>query len=186
MIIGKKIGLRAVEESDLPLLHTWANDSEIWYNLGGWRFPSSMNSIRDWQSRLHTDPLNHRWVIQRLDRGDVIGTANLVDLDWKNRNAFHGMMLGPMDLRRKGYGLDTVMTLMRYVFDELQLERLDTDIIEYNAASIRLYIGRCGWTEEGRRRRWHFRKGQYWDKLIVGITRDDYAALISSTKYWTN
>jgi RimJ/RimL family protein N-acetyltransferase len=184
MILGKKIGLRAVEEADLPLLHTWANDAEIWRNLGGWRFPSNFSSIRQWFSGLHNDPLNHRWVIESLDERQVIGTANLVDLDWKNRNAFHGMLLGPTDMRGKGYGVDTVMTVMRYAFDELHLERLDGDIIEFNDASLRLYVGRCGWQEEGRRRRWHFREGRYWDKILVGVTREDYASLASATGYW--
>ena len=41
-------------------------------------------------------------MIETLDERQVIGTANLVDLDWKNSNAFHGMMLGPVEMRRKG------------------------------------------------------------------------------------
>jgi RimJ/RimL family protein N-acetyltransferase len=185
-IPGVKVRLRAVEEADLPLLHAWANDEELWSHLGGWRFPSNFESIKVWFAGLGADPLNHRFVIEAKDGGQVIGTANLVNIDWKNNHAFHGMMLGPIDLRGKGYGLDTVMAVMRYAFDELHLERLDGDIIEYNEASIRLYVGKCGWKEEGRLRRWHFRKGRYWDKVIVGVTRDDYAALAKATNYWAD
>jgi RimJ/RimL family protein N-acetyltransferase len=185
MILGKLVGLRAVEEEDLPLLHRWANDAELWSNLGGWRFPSSFDSIRQWFAGLKNDALNQRWVIETLDGGQVIGTANLVDIDWKNNHAFHGMMLGPVELRARGYGRDTVMAVMRYAFDELHLERLDGDIIEYNEASLRLYVGRCAWKEEGRQRRWHFRKGRYWDRILVGVTRDDYQALAAETGYWT-
>lgn len=184
-ILGRRVALRAVEEADLPLLHRWANDSEIWSHLGGWRFPSSYASLQTWHARLGADALSHRWVIEARDSGAVIGTANLVDLDWKNRNAFHGMMLGPLDLRGKGYGRDTVMAVMRHAFDELQLERLDGDIIENNAPSHRLYVGRCGWREEGRRRRWHFRGGRWWDKILVGVTRQDYADLMAADDYWS-
>jgi RimJ/RimL family protein N-acetyltransferase len=180
MILGKLVGIRA----DLPLLHQWANDAEIWSNLGGWRFPSSFDSIRQWFAGLKNDALNHRWVIETLDKPRVIGTANLVDIDWKNRHAVHGMMLGPVDLRGRGYGRDTVMAVMRYAFDELHLERLDGDIIESNDASQRLYVGRCGWKQEGRQRRWHYRGGRYWDKILVGVTREDYAALVAETRYW--
>jgi RimJ/RimL family protein N-acetyltransferase len=184
-IPGKKVRLRAVEESDLPLLHSWANDEALWANLGGWRFPTSFDSIKGWFAGLRGDSLNLRLVIEAIDDGQVIGTANLVDIDWKNNHAFHGMMLGPVDLRGKGYGFDTVMAVMRYAFDELHLERLDGDIIEYNEASYRLYVGKCGWKEEGRQRRWHFRQGRYWDKIIVGVTRDDYAEVVKTTSYWT-
>ena len=112
-IPGNKVRLRAVEDADLPLLHAWANDEELWSNLGGWRFPSNFNSIKTWHAGLGGDPLNHRLVIEAKDDGAVIGTANLVDIDWKNKHAFHGMMLGPVDLRGKGYGFDTVMAVMR-------------------------------------------------------------------------
>lgn len=184
-IIGRKVRLRAVEEADLPLLHTWANDPELWALLGGWRFPSNFDSIVRWHSRLKDDPLSHRFVIETLDDGRLIGTANLTDIDWKNRNAFHGVSLGPVDARGKGYGRDAVMAIMRYAFEELGLERLDSDVIEYNEASIRLHLGRCGWREEGRRRRWHFRKNRWWDKIIIGVTRDDYAELLARDAYWT-
>jgi RimJ/RimL family protein N-acetyltransferase len=185
-IPGRKVRLRAVEERDLPQLHVWANDEDLWSNLGGWRFPSNFESIKAWFAGLGSDPLSHRFIIETNDDGRLIGTANLVSIDWKNRNASHGMLLGPGGERRKGYGRDTVMAMMRYAFDELGLERLDTDIIEYNEASLGLYVGACGWTEEGRQRRWHFRKGRYWDKILVGVTRDDYAALVKSGNYWVD
>lgn len=181
MILGKRVQLRAVEEGDLPLLHAWANDAELWRNLGGWRFPSSLDSTRAWFAGLKTDQANHRWVIETLEEPQVIGTANLVNIDWKNRVAFHGMMLGPMDLRGKGYGRDTVMAVMRHAFDELGLWRLDGDIIEYNEASYALYVGKCGWKEEGRQRGWHYRGGRRWDRILVGVTAEDYAAL---EPYW--
>lgn len=173
-IVGDRIVLRAIEEADLPQLHRWANDPEIWQNLGGWHFPSSFDSMKQWFAGLKNDPLNHRFAIETIADRQLIGTANLVSIDWKNNHAFHGMMLGPTAVRRQGYGRDTVTAIMRYAFDELHLERLDSDIIEYNEASLGLYVGACGWQVEGRQRRWHFRKGRYWDRILVGVTRDDY------------
>ncbi|ODT64086.1 MAG: GNAT family N-acetyltransferase [Phenylobacterium sp. SCN 69-14] len=184
-IPGRTVRLRAVEEADLPQLQAWANDEALWSNLGGWRFPTSFDSIRTWFAGLKSDPANLRLVIEALEGGALLGTANLVDIDWKNRHATHGVMLGDPAMHGRGYGFDTVMAVMRYAFDELNLERLDSDIIEYNQPSYRLYVGKCGWTEEGRQRRWHFRQGRYWDKILIGVTRDDYAALARSSGYWT-
>ena len=185
-IMGLKVCLRAVEETDLALLHQWANDAELWSLLGGWHFPTSLASTRSWFEKLQTDSANQRFIIETRDTATPIGTANLVSLDWKNRNGFHGIALGTADARRMGYGRDTVMAIMRYAFDELGLERLDTDIISYNEASLALYVGKCGWTVEGRQRRWHYRKGQFWDKILVGITRDDYYALAQESGYWNS
>jgi RimJ/RimL family protein N-acetyltransferase len=180
---GKKVTLRAIEASDLDLLHRWSNDPEIWYQLGGWHFPSSRDSLESWFHGLKSDQLNQRFAVEAPDLG-LIGTTNLVEIDWKNNHAFHGMMLGDKDIRGKGYGIDTIMTTMRYAFEELHLERLDGSMIEYNQISLNIYLGKCAWKEEGRQRNWYFRKNRYWDKILVGVTRQDYAALVESTHYW--
>ena len=182
-IKGKKVVLRAIEEKDLELLHKWANDPDIWYMLGGWHFPSSMDYQKKWFENLKNDALNQRLAIDTPDLG-LVGTANIVDINWKDKNAFHGMLLGDKDMRGKGYGVDTIMAISKYAFEELGLSRLDGSMVEYNEASLGVYIKKCGWKEEGRQRNWYFRKNKYWDKIIVGITREDYFNLIEENKYW--
>ncbi len=182
-INGKKITLRAIEEADLPALHKWANDPEIQYWLGGWHFPTNMQDQKAWFSSLNVKSLNQRFAIEAPELG-LIGTANLVDIDWKNRNAFHGMMLGDVDIRGKGYGLDTVMAIMRYAFEELGLNRLDGSMIEYNTASLKLYVDKCGWKVEGTQREWYFRKNKLWNRIMVGITKQDYYELLRNNQYW--
>ena len=182
-IHGKKIKLRAIEEQDLPELHKWANEPEIWYMLGGWHFPSSFDFMETWFKNLKSDHLNQKFAIEAPEIG-LIGTANLVDIDWKNNNAFHGIMLGNKDLRGRGFGTDAIMAIMRYAFEELHLERLDSTIIEYNSISLNVYLNKCGWKEEGRQRNWYFRKNRYWDRVLVGITRQDYFELMERRNYW--
>lgn len=182
-IKGVNVVLRSIEQEDLQLLNKWANDEEIQYWLGGWHFPTNMNDQMNWYNSLSAKSLNQRFIIETSELG-VIGTANLVNIDWKNRNAFHGMMLGDKDIRGKGYGKDTVMAVMRYAFEELGLERLDGSMIEYNKASLKLYIEKCGWKKEGRQRNWYFRKNKKWDRIIVGITKQDYFNLIDENNYW--
>jgi len=182
-ILGHNVILRAIEEADLDRFHEWGNDPELWRLLGGWHFPVSRASTRAWFDKLQGDAANLRLAVTTAELG-VVGLANLLDLDWKNRHAFHGMMLGNPLSRGKGIGLAAVMALMRYAFDELGLKRLDGSMIEYNTASVKLYCGKCGWKEEGRQRSWYFRDGRYWDKIMVGVTRDDYADLVRDTQYW--
>ena len=182
-IEGKNVYLSAIEQEDLDLLQKWSNDPEIQYWLGGWHFPVNKNDTQKWYLNLSVNSTNQRFSIFTKDLG-LIGTANLVEIDWKNKNAFHGMLLGDKDIRGKGYGVDTVMAIMKYAFEELGLNRLDGSIIEYNKASIRLYIEKCGWKEEGRQRNWYYRKNRYWDKIILGITKEDYETLIQNNKYW--
>ena len=182
-IKGKRVVIRAIERGDLEMLQAWSNDPEIQSQLGGWHFPSSMQTMEDWLERVCKDTLNQRFAIEATGHG-LIGTCNLVDINWKDRNAFHGILLGSNLVRGKGFGQDTVMAIMRYSFDELGLERLDSSIIEFNEPSKKLYIQKCGWKEEGRKRNAYWRNGRFWDKLIVGINRDDYLALVEKNRYW--
>ena len=182
-IHGKYVCLRAIDEADLPLLQKWANDPEIQNLLGGWHFPASMQDQERWLAKLSCSSNDQRFAIEVPEIG-LIGTANLVSIDWKNRNAFHGLMLGDSSMRGKGYGVDTLMALMRYSFDELGLDRLDTDIIELNVSSLKLNVEKCGWMIEGRKPHWKFRPGKKRDKVLLGISKERYREILASSQYW--
>ena len=182
-IHGKKIILRAIEEEDLALIHQWSNDPEINYNLGGWHFPSSRQDQQKWFQSLSLKNNDQRFAIETKEDG-LIGMANLVDINWKDRNAFHGILLGFKEIRGKGYGVDTIMTINKYAFEELGLKRLDSTIIAYNEASLHVYLTKCGWKKEGVKKDFYFRKNTWGDQVIMGITSEDYFQFISENPYW--
>jgi len=73
---------------------------------------------------------------------------------------------------------------MKYAFEELQLNRLEGSIIEYNEASKKLYCNKCGWKIEGTKRKAVFKGNQYHDELIVAILREEYEELVEKNNYW--
>lgn len=185
-ILGKSVTLRAIEERDIPMLHKWANDPITQDGIGEVHFPSSMDFHLTWFQSLKADKLNQRFAVEVPEAG-IIGISSIVNIDWRNRHAWHGLVLGDSNHRGKGYGVDAIMATMRYAFDELNLERLDGAMVEYNEQSIATYCGsKVGWKEEGRRRNYFFRKGRYWDQVVVGVTKHDYQSLLAKTNYWEN
>jgi len=182
-ILGKKVTLRAIEEKDLELLHKWANDPALQDIMGNIYFPSSLEFHKNWFRGLANDTSNQRLAIDAPEVG-LIGISSIKNIDWRNNRAWHGIMLGDIDIRGKGYGMDAVMATMRYAFDELHLARLDGSIIEYNTTSFSFYCDKLGWKVEGRRRNYYFHKGRYWDQVVVGITHQDYLDLLDKLKYW--
>jgi RimJ/RimL family protein N-acetyltransferase len=183
-IKGKVLTLRAIERGDLPTLQKWANDPVTQDGIGEIHFPSSLDFHEAWFANLRTDRLNQRFVVETPE-GAIIGISSVINIDWRNRHAWHGLVIGDSSHRGKGYGIDAIMATMRYAFDELNLERLDGSMIEYNAQSIATYCGpKLGWREEGRKKNYFYRKGRFWDQVIVGVTRADYQAVAAATKYW--
>lgn len=184
-ILGKIVKLRAIEQGDLTKLHQWANDPETQDGIGELHFPSSLDFHETWFQSLKLDRLNQRFVVEIPD-GNIIGISSIINIDWRNSHAWHGLVIGDSSSRGKGYGVDAIMATMRYAFDELNLERLDGSMIEYNKQSLGTYCGeKLGWKEEGRKKNYFYRKGQFWDQIIVGITKNNYYELIQSTKYWS-
>ncbi len=182
-IRGRVVTLRALEPSDMETLRSYHNDPDIARLVMGWSFPISSVEQHRWYERVYADPLDKRFAIDTPEHG-FIGISTLTNIDLKYRSAFHGVMLGAKDIRGRGYGTDAVMATMRYAFEELGLERLDGEIVEFNEASRRLYVDKCGWTIEGRRRRSVFRDGEWYDSVTVGILRDDYVQLVNRNGYW--
>ena len=121
---GKKIILRAIEEEDLTLLHKWSNDPQTQNIMGAIHLPSSIDFHKKWFNNLIEDKLNIRFAIDAPNIG-LIGLSSIMKIDWKNSHAWHGVMLGNVDIRGKGFGYDAVMTTMKYAFDELNFNRLD-------------------------------------------------------------
>jgi len=181
-IRGRMVTLRAVEESDLALLHKWANDPETQDTIGIIHFPSSMDFHKRWFEDLKNDQFNQRLAIDAPSVG-LVGLSSIFNIDWRNRHASHGIMIGNATNRGRGLGADAVMATMRYAFDEMHLARLDGSSIEYNTNSQTVYA-KLGWKEEGRRRNYYYRRGRYWDEVINGITKEDYDEFTKRTRYW--
>lgn len=122
-IHGENVILRAPELKDLNLLNLWSNDPSIWSLLAGWHFPFSELSTENWIKNRNDNSLENQVFCIDTPNDGLIGTINLVDIDWKNRNATTGMMIGSEKNRGKGYALDALISLMKYSFLELGLNR---------------------------------------------------------------
>jgi RimJ/RimL family protein N-acetyltransferase len=176
------VTLRAIEEEDLPTLHKWANDPVLQNILGDIHFPSSRIFHKEWFEHITGDLLNRRFAVDALGYG-IIGISSIIDIDWRNNHAYHGLLLGDAATRGRGYGTDAVMATMRYAFDEMHLERLNGSRIEYNKLSEQFYR-KLGWVDEGSQKNYFFRRGKYWDRIINRVLKEEYYQLVERTKYW--
>ncbi|MTJ15649.1 MULTISPECIES: GNAT family N-acetyltransferase [unclassified Dolichospermum] len=180
-IHGEKVILIAIEAEDLKQLQVWANDPEIQYMLGGWHFPTSMNDQQTWYKSLSCNSNNQRFII--LNENNVpMGMANLININYKDGNAEHGLLLDK-NYRGKGYGYNVVVAIMNYAFNELRLNRLETTIIANNQPSLNLFMNKCRWKKEGVLRNWYFRNGEFVDKIFLGILREEFMDIYGANNH---
>lgn len=181
-IQGKIVTLRAMRNEDMHMICDMFNDPELENLVVGWAFPLSYEQQQAWFEKHFLDNNNFRFIIETPEDG-AVGIATLTDIDWKNRRATHGIKLANKKNRTKGVGTDSVMAIMRFAFDELGLHRLDGSWFESNVASKGLYT-KCGWKAEGIRRDYIYKRGEWRDLTVVGVTENDYRKLISENHYW--
>ena len=181
-IKGKRVTLRAMEKSDCPLIVEMFNDPEMENLVVGWSFPLAEFAQEKWLEDHYRDQNNFRFVIEDENK-QAVGIATLVEIDWKNRSAVHGIKIAQKADRGKGIGTDTVMAIMRYAFDELQLNRLETTWFATNIPSQSMYL-KCGWQKEGVKRRSVYKRGEYRDLVIAGILAEEYHTLVAANRYW--
>ena len=170
-LIGDKIILRAIEIKDNDLLLAMINDPDMEYRLGGWSFPVSAQNQADWASSLKHNTNILRCVIETRDTREAIGAAMLTEIDYKNGNAEIHIKLANMH-RGKGYGTDTIQTIVRYAFEELRLHLIYARINAHNEPSKKLFE-KCGFKFEGTLRNRFYKRGKYIDVLSYSILKDE-------------
>jgi RimJ/RimL family protein N-acetyltransferase len=65
------------------------------------------------------------------------------------------------------------MLLLDYAFNELNLRKVYSYVIEFNRRSSR-YSEKYGYVEEARLPKHYYRKGQYWDQIILAVHRENW------------
>lgn len=175
-IYGEKVVIRALELEDMEFLRETINDPIMESLVIGWSFPTSKRQQALWYDKIILDNTNHRLAVTL--NAEIIGIATLTKIDWKNRSAYHGIKLGNNTPKGQGIGTDTVFAIMKYAFEELQLNRLAGSMLKHNTASIKLYE-KCGWRTEGIARQSIFKNNQYHDEILVSILKEDYLRIMN-------
>jgi RimJ/RimL family protein N-acetyltransferase len=180
---GKKVLLRAIEESDLKMLQDLTNSPDFEKMIVGWSFAVSAKDQADWFENCKQGLDRLRFTIETKEDG-AVGLIGLRDIDWKNGSAIGlGMRIAKTNLRTRGLATDAWMTLLRYCFEELRLNRIVGSYIEYNKASARV-CEKVGFKIEGIQREAVFKNGTYHNVVSLACIKSDYDTLINENHYW--
>ena len=165
-LIGEEIILRAIEEKDLCLLRELINDAETQRETLGWNFPISEYHQKQWFYNLNNNNNCVRWIISTKNY-EALGIAMLNNIDWKNRSVNIGIKL-KKDAKGKGIGSKSYRLIIDYAFKELQMNRIEAEVIEYNKASIKLHE-KLGFIKEGIKRERIYQNGSYHNTIILSL-----------------
>ena len=102
------------------------------------------------------------------------GSVGLIGIDPVNRHAEWGFYISPQ-LQGQGLGEAMLFNMLDLAFGVHPVDKVNSEVIEYNTGSLAVH-DRLGFVKEGRRRNHKLRDGAPHDAILLGITRQEWAA----------
>lgn len=174
-LVGERIMLREYRKEDLPHMRKWVNDNEIVEYLSNiFLYPHTVNETEKFLNLMLEGNSNIKgFVICHKDTEEYIGQIDLIKIDWVSRVAALGIVIGSKENISKGYGSESIKLLQEFVFNRLNLNRLELDVRAYNKRAIAAYK-KCGFIEEGVSREDFYINGRYTDTIHMAILKREW------------
>ncbi|XLQ19611.1 MAG: GNAT family N-acetyltransferase [Candidatus Moraniibacteriota bacterium] len=177
MLKRHKINLRAVSVEDAMVFILWMNDPEVTKFLVRSK-PITLTMEKEWIESVGKSDSEIVFTIEAIDgrKPVVIGSIGLHKIDWLNRSATFGIVIGDKKYWSNGYGTEAAELLIKYGFNSLNLHRIESAAYAFNKRSVALHK-KLGFMEEGISRKAIYKNGKYHDVANFGFLRKEYKKL---------
>lgn len=171
---SERIRLRGLELDDSAAFHAWNSDSDMARNLDFLWPPSSLTGVKNWlEERIKKGSENDEiHCVIETKSGDFVGMINSHHCD-RRVGCFEYGLAVHTEQRRKSYASEAICLFVRYFFEELRYQKVTVDVFSFNVASIQLHE-QLGFQLEGRLRRMLYTNGRFHDKLLYGMTKEEF------------
>lgn len=179
MLKGSKVRLRAVEKEDIPELMQLRNEEEVLLNRVS-KIPYPIPVAAEEESYAEKCKKKHRdyleFVIEKLD-GTIIGKCGTMDTKWVTSEVTVYIFIGGDGNRGCGYGSEAMQLLIRFIFEQMNLNRVRLFVFAFNTRAVKSYE-KTGFKVEGTLRQELFRNGRYHDVIQMSILKREYDEMV--------
>ncbi len=177
-IVGERVALGPLRGDVAPLWQRWLNDYTVRRTFGTPDVVTREKAAAE-LAELPTFA-NHAFFLlyeRRGADGDLrpIGFTYLTAIDYRNRTAEYGIMIGEADARGRGYGTEATLLMLDYAFTALGLHNVLLRVYEPNRAGKWAYE-KARFTEFARRRGSKMIGGRLWDTIFMECLSTDFVS----------
>ena len=174
-ISGNKVALGPLQKSMLPSFVRWENDFAVSSMSGDPLRPISRERIEERFERRLKEASSWfiEFAIYERASMQVIGSAELRNIDKTHRTAEYGIIIGDKSCWGKGYGTETTILMLDYAFTVLGLHNVLLSTFSYNERAVRAYT-RAGFRVMGRQREAARLGDQIYDMIFMDCLATEF------------
>jgi len=173
-LVGKKIYLRIIEESDLnENYQSWFNDEEVCKFNSHHRFPNYRQDMEEYYNDAIKSKNNIILAIMDKETDKHIGNVSLQDIDLINGSAEFAIIIGDKDCWDKGVGKESARLIISHGFGQLNLTRIYCGTSEKNIGMQKLAES-IGFKKEGAARKAIYKNGEHHNIINFGLLKEEY------------
>lgn len=172
---GENVYLSAVEREDLKTLMKWRNREDFRKYFREYREINYDMQEKWYRNRVMEDPSTIMFAVRRSADDELLGCCGLCYINWVHRHADLSLYIGFREvyIDEEGYARESCELLLNYGFNRLGLNKLWTEIYEFDAGKKKLYDG-LGFQVDGILRQHYFYDGRWWNSLILSLLEEDF------------
>jgi len=171
-LVGEDIYLSPVDvNNEYQIITKWFNEDEgIAYNNGFYGSVFTEENAKELLEKWQVGAYD--FSIIEKDTDEFIGHVNLFGMD---RNLISGTMGIYLceKARGKGYGKQAIKLLVEYIFSSQVIQNIHLEVFSYNEVAYKTYKA-VGFRECGRYHKAKYHLGEYYDIILMEMSKRDY------------
>lgn len=174
LLTGRNVKLTVLREEDIVKLEEWYNDINFlrFYDMVS-AVPKSKKELHEMLHEITQAHDKYIFAIRSNIDETLIGVTGFENILWNNGTAVIYIGIGDKSFRGKGFGKEALALTMQFGFNELNLHRIQLNVLSYNTPALNLYES-LGFKKEGVYREFIHRDGIRFDMYLYGILRSEW------------
>jgi UDP-4-amino-4,6-dideoxy-N-acetyl-beta-L-altrosamine N-acetyltransferase len=165
-----QIKLLQLKESHIEKIRIWRMSKEV----SSYMYTDPVINLEEqkkWFEKVRFDKFKKFWVVN-VDGLDV-GLVSLYDIDWVNERCFWAYYLADPSVRGKGVGGAIELNILRYVFEQMKLNKLCCEVLSSNEKVLEIHK-KFGSKVEGLFREHICKNSVFLDVVRLGILKSEW------------
>ena len=171
------IRLEIFTSRDIERLINWIKSDDLLFQWTGTAFEFPLDKKRFLKHVKESEAYeSNKLIFKVVNNGNskAIGHGEICNIDLINKSArLARILIGVDEYKGKGYCTELIKELLKYSFNELQLNRVELVVFEFNKPAIVCYE-KAGFKTEGILREYRFHNKRFYDLRLMSVLKKEW------------